>query len=266
MLLRAVTTIIIAFWLGSIGWLCAVIWAPSGSRMIEVDPREVHDVFFAWNDQIDMTLLASGERRGQLTISGGSGEDSATGILRNELSFSGSIEDFRAAETAATANLFWKGLVRFDSEMALQAGDFSLRVPRQQFHAHLSFDGEPRQIRARATLGEAELFRFDGAADGGAKALPLHLLPMGSMLGAGNFDLSSLAWESDASMGTFKFEGRAMRAYLLTMRMPDQGQEFRLFLSEAGEPLRIETDFGFEAVSEILVPLETYRQRAAAKE
>lgn len=263
MLLRAVTVIIIIFWLGSIGWLCAVVWAPPGSRMMEVDPREVYDVFFSWNDQIDMTLIENGERRGQLTVSGGSGEDIATGVFSNELSVSGSIEDFRTAETAATANLFWKGLVRFDREMELVAGDLSVRVPRQQLIAQLSFEGEPRQIRARATLGDAEIFRFDGAADGEAGTLPMQMLPMGSMLGAGNFDLASLAWESEASMGTFKFEGRTMRAYLLTMRLPDQGQEFRLFLSEAGEPLRVETDLGFEAVSEILVPMETYRQRAA---
>jgi len=32
-------------------------------------------------------------------------------------------------------------------------------------------------------------------------------------------------------------------------------------LSEVGEPLRIETDFGVEAVSEILVPLDAYLKR-----
>jgi hypothetical protein len=34
----------------------------------------------------------------------------------------------------------------------------------------------------------------------------------------------------------------------------------RAYLSEVGEPLKIESDLGFEAVSEILVPLDAYRR------
>jgi hypothetical protein len=57
--------------------------------------------------------------------------------------------------------------------------------------------------------------------------------------------------------------GREMRAFLLTLRSDKQAQEVRIYLSEAGEPLRIESDLGFEAVSEILVPLDAYQRRSS---
>lgn len=266
MLLRVVTVLIVLFWLGSIGWLCAVVWAPPGSQLSEVDTREVYDVFFAWNDQVDMTLLENGERRGQITVAGLSGADSESGQFLNELSVSGSFEEFKASDAATASNLFWKGVMELDENLKLNSTNFSLRIPRRQLQAEIDIAGDPRRFRARATLGEAEIFSLDGETGGGVESLPLQMLPMGSMLGDLNLDPSQLRWESNARMGTFKFEGRPMRAYLLTMRAANEGQELRLFLSEAGEPLKIETDLGFEAVSEILVPLDVYRTRSAEKE
>jgi len=85
---RLFTVFVVLFWAASVGWLCAVVWAPPESRMSRVDPREVYDTFFAWNDSTSMTLLENGARRGQLTVSGGSGVDPGA----NTLSFSGSLE------------------------------------------------------------------------------------------------------------------------------------------------------------------------------
>ena len=78
MLSRIIPPAIVLFWLGSVGWLSAVVWAPPGSRMSEVDPFEVYRVFFSWNDSANMTLLENGTRRGQVTVSGGSGNDPAS--------------------------------------------------------------------------------------------------------------------------------------------------------------------------------------------
>ena len=61
-------------------------------------------------------------------------------------------------------------------------------------------------------------------------------------------------------MGEYSFGGRDMRAYLLILRAVEQDMTFRVYFSEVGEPLKVETDFGFEAISEILVPLEAYRK------
>ena len=51
-----------------------------------------------------------------------------------------------------------------------------------------------------------------------------------------------------------------MRAYLLILRTVEQDVIFRVYFSELGEPFKVETNFGFEAISEILVPLEAYRK------
>jgi len=68
MLLRIVPIFILTFWLVSVAWLSAVVWAPPESRMSRVDPRQVYDVFFAWNESTNMTLLDNGTRRGQSRI------------------------------------------------------------------------------------------------------------------------------------------------------------------------------------------------------
>jgi hypothetical protein len=72
-----------------------------------------------------------------------------------------------------------------------------------------------------------------------------------------------LRFTTDARVGNFNLGGREMRAFLLTLRSDKQAQEVRIYLSEAGEPLRIESDLGFEAVSEILVPLDAYQRRSS---
>jgi hypothetical protein len=54
-----------------------------------------------------------------------------------------------------------------------------------------------------------------------------------------------------------------MRSFLLILRGAGPDQEIRIYLSEAGEPLRIESDLGFEAISEILVPLDAYKEKGS---
>ena len=36
------------------------------------------------------------------------------------------------------------------------------------------------------------------------------------------------------------------------------GTEVKLYLSETGEPLRIETEWGYEALAAVLVPIDLY--------
>ena len=58
----------------------------------------------------------------------------------------------------------------------------------------------------------------------------------------------------------YRLSGRELPVYLLKLEFEEFGQTIQVFLSEAGEPLRIETGFGYEAISEMLVPLEVYKQ------
>ena len=258
MLLRFLTVSIVLLWVASMGWLLSVIYAPPESRMVEIDPREVYEVFFNWNETTNMTLLESGTRRGQVSISGGSGIDPDTAEFTKSLSVSGMLESFLQGDGERSVDLFWRGVIDFTEEMELHQGDFSVRVPGRQLTAHLKMSGEPMQISARALSNQVEMFSYEGALEDGV--MPLQLLPMASILGVNQLTAGDLALSTEARMGTFSFGGRDLRAYLLTFQRPEAEGALRVYLSEAGEPLRIESDFGMEAISEILVPLDAYQK------
>lgn len=266
---------IVLFWLGSVAWLCAVVWAPPGSRMAKIDPREVYAVFFAWNDSTKMTLLENGVRRGEVTIAGGSGVEAETGEFERFLSLSGQLDSFDERSGAPVVDLFWKGTLTFTEAMESRGGEFSVRIPSKELTAMIAYDGPipggagtmsvastaRTPMRARVAMGGREVFAIgpDSPFDP-AMAAPM-LGPLASMGGVNLLDPAQLSFSTEARVGNFNLGGREMRAFLLTLRSEEQAQELRIYLSEAGEPLRIESDLGFEAVSEILVPLEAYQRR-----
>jgi len=279
MLSRIIPPAIVLFWLGSVGWLSAIVWAPPESRMARIDPLEVYRVFFSWNDSANMTLLENGTRRGQIAVSGGSGNDPVTGSFARILSLSGSIETYDPLSSSNLVDLFWKGTAGFSEAMALKETDFSVRLPGKELSAQLQYSEEEKSGKVRVTMAGRELFSFDsttpGPGEDGAGS-PLAMLgamggPLGGsgMLGAlGGLDAlnpATMKLETTARMGNFNFGGRDMRAFFLTLRNPDHDQEIRVYLSEVGEPLKIESDLGFEAISEILVPLDAYRRDVPPK-
>lgn len=270
MLSRIFTLAIVLFWLGSIGWLCAVVWAPPESRMAEVDPREIYEAFFSWNESTNMTLLENGSRRGEVRVTGSSGDDVRTGEFSNSISVTGSIDAIDPVEDFPGPDLTWRSLLEFDREMAFFSGDFSVRVPRLQLTAHMALEGVPPVTKASVSMGDIPLFQFDSSKTE-LNAGSLEALPLGSLLGSsiplatvfrdGELDPSLAELEIDARMGTFPVGGRNLRAYLLKVGSPNREESVRIFFSEAGEPLRIETNFGFEAISEILMPLDAYLEK-----
>lgn len=271
---RLFSIAIVLFWLGSVAWLCAVVWAPPGSRMAKIDPREVYAVFFAWNDSTKMTLLENGVRRGEVTIAGGSGVEAQTGVFERFLSLSGQLDTFDERSGAPVVDLFWKGTLTFSETMESRGGEFSVRIPSKELTAMIAYEGPidglgpastpssgRTPMRARVAMGGREVFAIgpDSPFDP-AMAAPM-LGSLASMGGVNLLDPAQLAFTTEARVGSFNLGGREMRAFLLTLRSDEQDQELRVYLSEAGEPLRIESDLGFEAVSEILVPLEAYQRR-----
>lgn len=257
---RVIAVIITLFWLGSLCWLGMVVWAPPESRMAQVDTREVYDVFFGWNDSTTMTLLEGGRRRGVVTISGGSGEDPVTGEFTNAISISSALENGLSSDLVPDLQLFWKGSMEFSEAMEPGMGTLSIRIPSKQLTAHLELEGATKRVKARAIMGKQEVFSYDSAVTGSGAAIPMQLLavnagPFSQLLNPGEIE-----WDIEARMGKFSFGGRDLRAYLLVLRVPEQNLELKIYISEAGEPLRIESDLGFEAVSEILVPLDVYRK------
>ncbi len=261
---RLAAPAIVLFWLGSVAWLCAVVWAPPGSRMSRIDPREVYRVFFDWNESTTMALLENGVRRGEIKISGGSGLDEESGVVERVLSLSGTTDRHDEGAEAPSAHLSWRGSLAFTETMEVRDGEIALRIPDRGLNAHLAYDGtgsgDPR-ILASVNLAGQELLSFDSleGPPPASSALPL-LGPIGALAGLGLSELGAPSLTTEARRGDFILAGREILAFLLVLRGPEPGQELRVYLSEAGEPLRLDTDFGFEAVSEILVPLGAYKR------
>jgi len=265
---------IVLFWLGSVAWLCAVIWAPPGSRMARIDPREVQSVFFAWNDSTKMTLLENGLRRGEVVISGGSGIEAESGVFERVVSLSGQIEGYDEKSASNLVEVFWKGSLAFTETMDSRGGEFSLRIPAKELSLQVAYDGPMPNVsqsrsakiamRGRLVMAGREVFSFSPEEPIDAAMVSPLIGSFASVGGINAFDPASLKFNTGARVGDFNLGGREMRAFLLTLRSDEQDQEVRVFLSETGEPLRIETDLGFEAVSEILVPLDAYQQRLRA--
>lgn len=264
---RLLPLAIVLFWAGSVFWLGRVVWAPPGSGMARVDPREVYRAFFEWNNSVDMTLLENGLRRGQINIGGGSGPDDESGAPERVISLYVALESYDEPGAAYATNLSWRGSMTFDGEMNRKEGSATLRIPRNNLNASFEFSkpvgaGGGEKVKARVTLGEQELFAIDTTAGGPfdpGEALgmlgSLGAVPALEMIDPGNFK-----FVPEARFGSVRLGGQEMRSFLLTLRGDEPGQEVRIYLSEAGEPLRIESDLGFEAVSEILVPLEAYKR------
>jgi len=274
MSVRLLTMAIVLFWLGSVAWLCAVIWAPPGSRMARIDPREVQSVFFAWNDSTKMTLLENGLRRGEVVISGGSGIEAESGVFERVVSLSGQIEGYDEKSASNLVEVFWKGSLAFTETMDSRGGEFSLRIPAKELSLQVAYDGPMPNVsqsrsakiamRGRLVMAGREVFSFSPEEPIDAAMVSPLIGSFASVGGINAFDPASLKFNTGARVGDFNLGGREMRAFLLTLRSDEQDQEVRVFLSETGEPLRIETDLGFEAVSEILVPLDAYQQRLRA--
>jgi len=322
-MLRTLGTLaIVLFWLSSVAWLCATIWAPPESRMARIDPMEVYEVFFTSADSTEMALLENGRRRGDLIVSaarrlaeahetesaqpqGNPDEESPEGPGQpgwvNAVSLNARLIRYTGPQGDFEVDLSARIHLEFSLAMERLSTDLTLRHPEHQLVANFKNTIEPPRTEAEVLLGPQTLFSV--ATDGGPESLgPLLALAAsggGGLAGLGGLGttgglpglpalpgglgallpslsgllppsqrpdgesgenaVKELPWTVEARRGSFSFGGHSFRAYLLILRLEGREEAVRLYFSEAGEPLRIATDFGFEAVSEILVPLDAYR-------
>ncbi len=270
MWLRTFQIFTLIFWLGSMGWLASVIWAPLGTRMKPVEAREAYNAFFQWNESTNMTLLDNGVRRGQITVAGYSGFDERAERNLNGISVSGLIESETEIGVSGMVDLFWRGVIDFieEEDMKMHGGDFSIRIPNRQLSAHVAFEGDPMIMKAQALLNKIPIFSYNSADGKAPPAIPksaASLLPIAGMGDPAEMNQDQFKPEITAQRGLYKLSGRELPVYLLTLDFVGIGQKLRVFLSEAGEPLLIETDLGYEAISEMLVPLEVYKNNGSTR-
>jgi hypothetical protein len=262
-------------WLGSTSWLIWEVWFPAESRFAIVDSGEVARTFFEWNESADLVLLESGRRIGSMKISGSSGEDRDTGLYEEGFSMVVSLDPIAAGKRAPFSRAFLTGNLEFGPERKVKEGQLSLRLPARGLNGQLKIDGEPLQLKVQLKVGELTVYETEGPliiepVAATARPTPLQLpenLPFGLSQAAEGIRDGIVEWkpEISARRGKTRLAGRSMPVYLLTLASPDR-YELKVWLTEIGEPLRIETGWGLEAVAEVLAPIETLEQSEPEEE
>ena len=280
MLPRLLAALVVLFWIGSTGWLVQSIWFESETRFEPVDPEEALGAFFRWNDQSTLEILDNGRRLGPMYVGGFEGIDPRTGEFSRGLSTQGNMDGGRqGANLGDRENLVgtnWRMTAEFDEETRLKSFQAVLRVPRQELDVRMELDGDPAELATRVTMagvvllevGELSIDEEGRGSSGGRKASPtassqVPVLPPAAAAGwlpGGALLTDEDAWRPklEASRGVMKVAGSDQVVYLVKVKFGEDETTppLRLYFSEAGEPWRIDTGWGFEAVAEVLIPVE----------
>lgn len=283
---RLATTAILLFWLSSTAWLAWTSWMSGTGRFEAIGTGEPLRAFFQWNDTADLVILGNGARIGQLSIGGFEGFDPRSGRETRGVTSSGTIDQPERGDEALAGweGVTWRWNAGFSESMDLRHFEGVFRAPRQDLSVRLEVSGEPPELGARVQAGGQVLFEtgtLSVAAEEDAGG-PGRRPGRGSVgVGGGNrrtgageiaplvAGLSSTgggaeAWlpRVEAARGMLRAAGREWSVYVLSVSLGpgDMLPPIRLFLSEAGEPIRIETGWGVEALAEVLIPLQDRRE------
>lgn len=273
---------VIAFWMVTIGVLVKRHFFSDESQMVSVPPDKVFEMFFAWTEGAELTILKDGIRIGHMSLSTQLEADSADAEDENKglrgISVAGSMDSFSTGgESSAAAinsdrGVSWRGAVELDDELNFPRGNFVLRIPELDMGAQAGFDHPANKIALSVRSKGKSLFQYDGAPAGLSKLPELgwmgRLLPLDSLLSGGGLEKSGLeSWapEITGRYGSALVAGRRMLVYQLLIKSriskSKTGADVTLSLSETGEPLMLQTAWGYEALAEVLVPLEVYQDK-----
>ncbi|MFK5923753.1 MAG: hypothetical protein QM496_16365 [Verrucomicrobiota bacterium] len=278
----AVKLAVIAFWLVTIGVLVKRHFFSDESQMVRVPPDKVFEMFFAWTEGAELTILKDGLRIGHMSLSTQSATDSSDAEVGSKslrgISVAGSVDSFSTGGAASAAainsdrGVSWRGAVDLDDELNFPRGNFVLRMPDLDMGAQAGFDQPENKISLSVRSKGQSLFQYEGAPAGLSKLPELgwmgRLLPLDSLLSDGGLEKSGLeSWAPEISgrYGSALVAGRRMLVYQLLIKgrtsKNKTDADVTLSLSETGEPLMIQTAWGYEALAEVLVPLEVYQDK-----
>ena len=275
MIPRLLSAFIILFWLATTGMLVRSIWFGEESRFEPVDPTEALGAFFQWNETSTLTIVENGQKIGQMVVSGFEGRDPRTGDFARGLSTQGTL-DGRAESTGESGESLvgtsWRLTADFGESIELEHFDLKLRIPQQELDVRLALEGEPATLGARVIAGEMVIYETGSLAEGSQPGVAPGTLPapvagalppqaaMGWLPGGGLVASDPEAWKPDvkASRGLMVVAGSRQPVYLVEVRLGSDlsSTPLKLYFSEAGEPWRIDTGWGYEAMAEVLIPIE----------
>ena len=271
---------VIAFWAVTTSILVKRSWFSEESGMVKVGPEKVFEMFFAWTEGAELTILKDGRRVGQMSLSAqveknSSTDDGEAGEVKREISVAGSLQELSSQGKGEKQNrdeeIYWRGVMAMDDGLIFPKGDFVLRMPNAGVGIQFGFDQPANTIALIVRSGSERLINYHGNPAGLTKLPKLgwlgRFLPLDSLLGSQGLSegmLETWAPEIDGRFGNVTIAGRRMLVYQLIFRRKSSrgkaGTETKLYLSETGEPLMIQTGWGYEALADVLVPLEVYEE------
>lgn len=275
--LRLASAAIVLFWLATTTWLIRSVWFSDRAGLEPVSKEEALGAFFRWNDTTNLSILENGVKIGQLAVSGLEGVDPRTGAFSRGLSTSGTLDEpgLESGESAELSGVSWRLNADFSDSSDLKGFQAAIRVPGQNLTIRIEMAGEPPIIAARAMMGGLVIYEsgrlsvdesedVEPSGEAGKRtdsASPLPALALSLMSEGGGLpgDVTAFQPKIEAGRGVMSGLARGLPVYVIEATFgQDAGfAPVRLFLSEAGEPLRIETEWGYEAVAEVLIPVES---------
>lgn len=254
-MVRTLQIVVIAFWLFTIGALLKTIYSPGEAGFVELDVRRPLQNFFEWNDSTRMNLYQDQRELGSLSVVAfNSAKQSRPG-------FSFSTTLMKEVEPHLMG-AFINALFKFNEDFSLHKGAFTFKLPSQQLTTQLHTD-DNNELKALVKKGDQTLFNYEGSRDGSPTPAMLGMI-QGNPMAAGLLaSLGQTQTDSDnengalwggkvkAYRGFHRINGRRLPVFLLKIE-PVSQQEIRIYFTESGEPLVIESDFGIYAISEVL--------------
>ena len=248
MVVRTLQFLVFGFWLFTMGALLKAIYSPDEAGFVELDVRRPAQNFFQWNDSTRMTLYQDQRKLGRLSVVAfEKTNDSQPGFSLSTTLTEGVDPQMLGAFTSA--------LFKFKDDFTLSRGSFIFKLPSRQLVAQIHTDSDD-QLTASVKMGEETLFDYQGSKEGSPNPAMLGMLQANPMAGGLFAALNSGGegqWQEKikAYRGKHRVNSRRLPVYLFKIE-PTAQQEIRIYFTESGEPLVIETSFGIYAISEVL--------------
>ena len=251
MVMRIFQGAIVVFWLGTMLWLFRTITSTDEEGMVSVDPRRPVKAFFNWNDNTAMAILNNGIKIGEARVAG----LAATEEKRAGFSISGSLN---GNVPAASVGTFAQLLLKFSDDFEVASGDFTFRIPSNNFGVKAKIEDKNQTLKAEVSLAGQRLFTYDGSTREAINS-PMMGMVKNNVMADGMLsavgDPAKLKWNLKSFRGMHRMAGRRIPVYLMKLSLDELDQEVSIYFSEAGEPLKLDSDFGLQVISEVLVPL-----------
>lgn len=250
---------IIGFWVVMTFLLVRMVWFPEQSRLVEVPPSMVLQLFVRQDSVATEMHIYSpkAERIGLVHIATREQSPDSEGRPRFDLMVNGRLEDpATAGEVPPT--MTWNATSEVVDGEELSRLRFNLRMPASDFEVSMQrSDDEPLNY----TVKQAGRTLIDSSEPGGQAAMlgPAGRLLPGLMpgldaLGGGPAALESGQWEDaleiDARETTIEFGGRPRPGYRLQTRLLGRHGAVIEFTG-AGELLRVQTDDGYLLINPV---------------